>query len=295
MSRSMTGFSRLVKETKEGGFVGEISSLNKKFFEVNLNLPKCFFLYEMDLRKKIGEKISRGQLFLRIFFTPKTAELLSFLPEPKLLQTLKKGWEERASLLGLGEKSIDLGFLAEQAKDVPVAPGCIEDDRIKKELFSFVDALVAKLVETKQKEGRHLVIDIQKRLRGIEKRIEKIEQLAAKSVPRYREKLRKKVEEYFTAQSADEERLLKEVLLFAERIDITEELVRFRSHLVQVDKLLREKKEKEIGRKLEFFVQEFHREVNTMGSKTQEALVSQEVVEIKCELEKIREQVQNIE
>src|SRR5271157_6050284 len=105
MARSMTGFSSSSVQTKEGRFVGEISSLNKKFFEANLFMPKEFFRFEMDLRKKIQERISRGQITLRIFFQPQKLNLSSVLPNIRFLKELKKGWEERASLLGLEKKS----------------------------------------------------------------------------------------------------------------------------------------------------------------------------------------------
>ncbi len=293
MPRSMTGFSRLAVQTKEGQFVGEIASLNKKFFEVSLFLPKEFFRYEMDLRKKISEEISRGQVSLRIFFFPHKPELLSFLPETGFLKTLKKGWEERARLLGLDKKSVDLFFLAQQAKEVSFPESVSEDEQVKKNLFSFVDRLIDALVAMKEKEGALLLKDIKTRLKKCEKWIDEIEKLSKTSVSQYREKLLQRVGEYFTKPS-DEERLLKEVVLFAEKIDITEEIVRFRSHLSQVEALFKVK-EQPIGRKLEFFLQEFHREINTIGSKTSDALVSRRSIEIKSELEKIREQVQNIE
>jgi uncharacterized protein (TIGR00255 family) len=196
--------------------------------------------------------------------------------------------------LGLDKKSVDLSFLAQQMKGVSFPDSGSEDLQVRKTLFSFLDRLIDALLVMKKKEGSLLIKDIKERLKVAEKRIDEIEKKSKGSVEQYREKLLLKVGEYFKNPS-DEERLMKEVFLFAEKIDITEEVVRFRSHLSQVDALLRSKEEESIGRKLEFFLQEFHREINTIGSKSLDSLVSQKVVEIKSEMEKIREQVQNIE
>jgi uncharacterized protein (TIGR00255 family) len=294
MARSMTGFSRVNMQSKEGQMVGEISSLNKKYFEANLFLPPELFRYEMEIRKKIQEKIFRGQVLLRIAFHRLKPNLQSVLPDTAFLKALKKGWEERASILGLDKKSVNLLFLSQQIRGNSFLEIPKEDESAKKLLFTIVDQLLEKLILMKQQEGALLFKDMKKRLATIMKRIDSIEKISKGSVSLYREKLLQKVGEFF-AQPQDKERILQEVVLFADKIDITEEIVRFRSHFHQMETLLKGKDLEACGRKLEFIVQEMHREINTIGSKNLQTDISQEVVEVKSELEKIREQVQNIE
>ena len=291
MIRSMTGFGRASTETKKGSYAIEVQSVNRRFLEASVYVPKDFLSVETEIRKLVAKKISRGQVVVRLSFYPSEDNVQDLLPDIKLLKNLKKGWENIAKELQYKDCMVDLNFLSHQLKFSSKEQMKEQASDIK-EILKCLDAALDELIVMKEKEGDLLLKDIKKRLKLIENGVIKIEGKSKTACVDFEKKLKEKLEA-FSKGSETDERILKEIAIYADRVDITEEITRLKSHLEQFN-LFCEKKE-EIGRKMDFLLQEMTREINTISSKTSCTQVSIYVVDVKSELEKIREQVQNIE
>lgn len=287
---SMTGFGRSVRKSSFGRIIVEIQSVNRKHLELLVSLPKELSLYEMEIRKAVSEKIGRGQVSLRVYLSAEEFSGL-VLPDVELLKQIKKAWTGIARECGCDEKGIDLPFLLQNLPQNGSPEWREEQLQAIKE--SVQEALQAAL-EMKGHEGKALERDMVERLRQIRECVRQIETLSPGQVVKQRAKLAERMAEALQPGSDLDERLLREIAFFAEKVDIAEELTRLRSHLEQFGSIL-SSKEKSVGRKLEFVVQEMGREINTIGSKSLDAMISRHVVEAKSELEKIREQIQNVE
>ncbi|MBI5346670.1 MAG: YicC family protein [Chlamydiae bacterium] len=294
MLKSMSGFGRSSISLEKGELLIEIQSVNRKFLEFTFFVPKEFFGIESDLKKWIGEKVSRGSLNIRISFHPK--ELTSFLFDPKLLKKTKLEMEKLAKELGFDKKEVNLKFLIDYVIEFAEAnKSSFESIKpfIKKEVEKAIDDLLS----MKIKEGKVLAADIQKRLGFIQKELLAIEKLAPQALADYKEKSESSIKEFVPENIEAGEKILRSLTVFAkifsERVDITEEIVRLKSHIKQFQELLTS--QDVVGRKMEFLLQEMHRESNTISSKAQEIKILSRNLEIKNEIEKIKEQVQNIE
>ncbi|MCC6128104.1 MAG: YicC family protein [Chlamydiae bacterium] len=292
MIASMTGFGRSSLEASFGKLTLEIQSVNRKHLEISVSLPKEYTRFESDLRKWISEKISRGQVSVRVYVAANFAGAASLLPSFELLSCCKKGWEDLAEKLGYETSCVDLSFLTSQLptlsseslakdEDLPIFEKCTKE-------------ALKGLLSMKQTEGKALSSDIEQRLHHMEEHVAVIETLVPDAVIRMKKRMQERVLEAFShLTDADERGVLREIAMFAEKVDIAEEVTRLRSHIVQFRNLLTSPHP--IGRKMDFLVQEMGREINTVGSKSLEAKIAHLVVEVKSELEKIREQIQNIE
>lgn len=291
---SMTGFGRSVRETPFGRLTVEIQSVNRKHLEVQVSLPKDLGRYEMEIRKWVSEAISRGQVGVRIFLSPGAEALQRMLPDAALLKSLKEAWTKLALHSGCDEKSIDLPFLMQALAAWPQG-GESEWDEGQLPLLkeSFLQAMEAALV-MKRQEGDSLAQDIGQRLDQMAGFIQEIQQRSPDAVEKQRTKLQTRMRELLQPGAELDERLLREIALFAERVDIAEEITRLFSHFEQFRSVL-SSQESRLGRKLDFLVQEIGREFNTIGSKSADAAISRLVVDAKSELEKVREQIQNVE
>lgn len=279
MLSSMTGFGRAAS----GALTVEIQSVNRKFLEVSVSLPREFSSFEQQIRKLIAEKISRGQVFVRIFITEEKFSL----PNTKLLKELKKHWQTIAKEVGTDPKEITLAFLLQNLSSKP--------EISKKEegaLEKVIESALEELLKMKKVEGKALAKDLSDKLQLLSKLLEKIEKHAPDATTRMRQRLSEKLSEIFQGGPEVEERLLREVAVFAEKVDIAEEITRLQSHFSQFKETL---KGEGVGRKMDFLIQEIGREINTIGSKSMESAITRLVVEMKSELEKMREQVQNLE
>jgi len=289
--KSMTGFGRAEVEAPFGKIVTEIQSVNRKYFEVNVHLPRDFSRFENSVRKQIGEVVARGSLTVRIHLLPNTSTIENLLPDVEILQSLKKGWEALALSLGYEKGVVNLPFLLERSAAIAQTKEIKEGD-----FDSFgqciKQALLA-LQSMKELEGASLAKDISTRLKEIAQKVDAIEKGAPDAVHKLRQKLKERMDEILAPGVELDDRLLREIALYAERLDISEEVTRFRSHISQYLDLLKSKDSN--GRKMDFLIQEMGREINTMGSKSMDANISHLVVEVKSELEKVREQIQNIE
>ncbi len=291
---SMTGFGRSDQKTSFGRIIVEVQSVNRKHLELFVSLPRDFSLYEMEIRKCVSEKIGRGQVSVRVYFSPNAKSLSAMLPDTELLRQMKEAWGQVASECGCDQRHIDLPFLLQALANLPQSnPSEWKEEHLQALKECVLESIEAAL-RMKRREGEALERDIAGRLHQIQRYVEEIKTLSPDQVSRQRAKLQERMKEVLEPGSDLDERLLREVAFFAERVDIAEELTRMHSHFRQFEQVLRST-EGTVGRKLEFILQEMGREINTIGSKSQDAAITRLVVEVKSELEKIREQIQNVE
>lgn len=293
MPDSMTGFGRALSDTKEGKLIVEIQSVNRKYLEVFVSIPKEYSRFEHEVRKWVSEQIGRGQVSVRIHFVPGLKSLETMLPDEQILLGLKKSWEKLAKKLKYKSDVIDLPFLLQQLPNQ--ITGAVAEEKELSSLEKCVGEALVSLVQMKKKEGKVLALDLMKRLSEMRKRAKEVAGLAPEATGRMQTKLKDRMRDALLQMTPElEERIFREVALFAEKIDVTEELTRLDSHFEQFAELL-EPKSKSAGRKMDFIVQEIGREINTISSKSADAKIARIIVEMKSDLEKMREQIQNIE
>lgn len=291
MIASMTGFGRALVNAPFGKLILEIQSVNRKYLEISISLPKEYSRFELDIRKWVSEQISRGQIAIRLQLVPNVANMHSLFPALDQFKLFKQGWEQISHALGYDPATITLPFLIEQWTSQSVPEMAKEEDL---EYFrQAVEQALRALQSMKHVEGAALSQDIEQRLIRMGQHLNAIELLAPEAVLRLKKKFQERILEVAPNLLDGEERILREVAIFAEKVDIAEEMTRFRSHIGQFQSLL--KATSPSGRKMDFLVQEMGREMNTIGSKSLDAKIAHLVVEVKAELEKVREQIQNIE
>lgn len=271
-------------ETPLGQLVIEVQSVNRKYLEISVSTPELLSRYEHQVRAWVAEALSRGQVSVRISFTPKEGQLA--LADISRLKKAKNEWVKIAKQLGTDPQEITLSFLMQYMPQQSASDAKIAD------VQSCLSHALKDLLQMKQKEGKALAKDLAHRLKLLEKGISAIEKLSPETTQKMRQRLIDKMQEVLQPGAELEERLLREVALFAERVDIAEEITRFHSHIAQFQALLGQEV---VGRKMDFLIQEMGREINTIGSKAMQASISHLVVNLKSELEKMREQIQNIE
>lgn len=289
---SMTGYGRGVAQKDELTVVVEGRSLNHRYFDINIKLPVSSFSLERKIREIIRSSFSRGKLDIHIAITKiaNQGQLpVNYEHAAHYYQALGGlrdhfGLEEKISLSHLLPFLREILGSQEQEGDIEMYWPLIEDALL---------SAIRSMQEMRINEGMCLYEDVKKRVDFIDSIINKIQKKFPSLIGEIREQLSAKIAEHFPEIPIDSARLEQELILFAEKVDVTEELTRIYSHLNQLKELL--VTIGPIGRKLDFLLQEIHREVNTLGNKTNHLEISQHTVEIKSELEKIREQIQNIE
>ncbi|HEY5647917.1 MAG TPA: YicC/YloC family endoribonuclease [Nitrospiria bacterium] len=292
MAQSMTGYGRREGRAGDVVVVAEMRSTNHKFCDVVVRLPKILLPLEGDLRKKVQERFSRGRVELAISLngTPDKSKKLELDLDLagqyyRMAGQLKRKFKLKAD--------VDLASLLSFRDVVSVAEIEEEAGRLSKKVDAVVDGAMKRLAEMRRKEGQTLVRDLLLRVKGIEKRLKTVHSNLPKILKGYQARLNDRIKKLSGGLKPDPARVAQEVAFFAERTDIHEELTRLASHLDQFRKMIRSNKP--VGRSLDFLIQEMNREVNTIGSKANDAGVAMEVVGIKSEMEKMREQIQNIE
>ena len=289
---SMTGYGR--GEAARGGakFTVEISTVNRKQAELSLYLPRELDALESRARDEINAKVSRGRIAARVQWTAKSGDRAQVEIDRNLAKEYAKEYRKLATDLKLGgEVSLDA---------ILRAPGVLQTSEEELDVESLwtplrtaVRAALKELLAMRAREGANLKKDLQKRIDALQKSVKAVQRQAPKTVRRHREALLDRLNQSGLDLKLDDERVLKEVALFADRIDITEELTRLESHFGQFADYAKSKGP--VGRTLDFLSQEMNREVNTIGSKANDPVISRLVVAMKSELEKFREQVQNVE
>ena len=294
MIKSMTGYGKAEAVLAGRKFTIEMKSVNHRFLEISLRLPGMFLPFEGEIKKRIGEQFSRGRIEATLRAdgdgNAETASRFTLnLPLIRNYHALLGQMKENLNLRGEITLEVMAGF-----RDAFIPVETSQDPAVLWEgLSKILAAAMRALIEMREKEGGSLKSDLVDRLNGIADCLEGIDRRVPQVVLDYQKRLGDRVRELTGGLAVDEARLLQEVAIMAERSDITEEIVRFRSHIDQFNDLLAG--EDAAGRKIDFLIQEMGREINTIGSKSGDAEISRGVIEIKSELAKLREQVQNIE
>ena len=291
---SMTGFGRATQIVDGLQCIIEIKSVNSRFLDLNIRSPKQVNSVEHSIRKCIQKTIHRGKVDVFVTLQDVADREKQFIINSSLKHQIQdllvsEGFYREPQEVPLSAvMAISNDWVQIQDSEVT------EDVRQSLVTDTTTNALNA-LVSMRQSEGIHIQQDLLHRLSQMTNIIEDINSHKADAVIAYKENLRTKMMDYVEGLdiTANEDRLLQEVAIMADKTDITEEIVRFRSHVVQLTNTL--KMDEPIGRKLDFIIQEMNREVNTIGSKAMDITLTDHVVQLKCELEKVREQVQNIE
>jgi uncharacterized protein (TIGR00255 family) len=293
MLKSMTGFSRYENQNEDLTCKVEIRSVNNRFIDVNTRLPRSLAPLELPLKKMVKSKCARGSFDIIIAIEKNGDSEANLEVSPNLplasqyLNAFKKIQE------GLGLKGeIDINTILSQRDVVKPELKKVEDSS-EEIVFQTVDKTLTDLVKMREDEGKNLEKDILNQISSIEALGKSISTKQSITIQQFQGKLKEKIQTLTTGIEIDPARIAQESALLADRCDVTEELVRLESHLDQFNKLVASHEPQ--GRKLEFLTQEINREVNTIGSKTIDLEVSKAVIEMKSCLEKIREQLANIE
>ncbi|WP_280769045.1 YicC/YloC family endoribonuclease [Salipaludibacillus daqingensis] len=293
MIMSMTGYGRSAKENDNCQVTVEMKAVNHRFCEINIRMPRQLFFLEDRMKKVISRYVKRGKIdvFLNLHGEGIVKRSLSI--DWDLFDQYQQIYEKMAESTNSSTTlPIDQLLLHDEIATIK------ESDEISKDLEIMVQAAVedatVQLMEMRDREGKELHNDMKQKLNNVSESVEKLREIAPNVQEEYQDRLLKKVEA-FTKENTelDESRVLTEVAVFADKSNIDEELTRIDSHIKQFLEVLHEANV--VGRKLDFLVQELNRETNTIGSKANHLEVSQIVVNIKAELEKIREQIQNVE
>ncbi len=273
-------------------FLVEIHSVNRKSLDININMPKELLAMDMSLRKALGEVVKRGYVTVRVTREGEGSGALH-LPSEEEMKRVHGEWSKRAAGLGYDTKeAIPFSMLVQYTLSNPTQGAY--DAKMEKELLKGFEEALEAFIKMKVTEGKALASDIAKRVKIIEEKVKEVEPLSEKAPKRYQEKLEKRLEELKLNNQEGEERLMRELVIFADRIDVTEEITRLHSHVKQLYILLKEEKPC-VGKELDFLTQEMNREVNTIAAKAQELEITQAALVMKGELGKIREQLQNLE
>ena len=292
--KSMTGFGSGTA-TKDGiTCTVEIKSVNARFLDLFIRSPKQINPFESIIRGLVQDRITRGKVEVSVSIQdagerPKTFTIKSVLR--KQIQELlvqEEFYDDPKKVPLQAVNSISNEWIQQQ--DTPIAEDVLSEI-VQESTNQALDALIT----MRTVEGKHIEQDLLSRITTLENIIKSIDENKAGAVDAYREHIKVKIQEYLVSLEASisEDRFLQEIALLADKTDITEEIVRFTSHVVQLKNTLVD--ENSIGRKVDFILQEMNREVNTIGSKAMDSSITEFVVQLKCELEKIREQVQNVE
>lgn len=294
MLKSMTAYGRGVFTAPIGQFVIEIQSVNRKHLEIHVALPRELSQFDIELKKWLASYVARGQVSVKVsaaFHGPVPFVVRPNLP---LAHQLKEAWMQIATELQVDKGMFNLALLKGTEGLLSFEENREEEENYRDALKQAFEKAIKGFLHMKVQEGEVLQNDMIDRLEKMRQVMLIIESKTPLATTRQREKLMARLEEILPGRIENEERILREVALFAEKIDITEEIVRFNSHLKHFNELI-QSEEQSVGKTLEFLVQELNREVNTIGSKSSELEIAQAVIDIKSELERIREQIQNIE
>ena len=287
----MTGFGRGVTTTKNFQLTVEIRAVNHRFLEINTKFPKDWMESEAIAKKMLSETISRGKIDVIIFLKELQEAEQSIRINWPLLNAFIQAKQELAQTVSMVEQWTMQEIVSlEQVLQIEKVE--LMQEEIIEAVKGALNEAIQNLISMREREGQELRQVMLQYKFELEQQIKKIRQEAPQAVQKYRERLLNRLKDVANGEQLDD-RLLTEVAIFAERIDITEELDRLDSHLGQLSETLNEKVA--IGRKLDFIMQEMNREINTIGSKNQSAICSIAFVQAKTILEKMREQVQNIE
>lgn len=292
MVKSMTGYGRAVETVNGREFTVEIRSVNNRYLDCTVKLPRSFSVAEEAVKAAVKAAVSRGKVDVYISVRSETEADVQVTLNKPVLEGYLAAMRQMVADYGVAD-DISVSTLSRLSDVFVVDKPKADEDQLKADLLSVVDKALAAYDQMRLVEGLALENDLRSRAATILELVAQVEELNPKTVSDYRKRLEEKMREVLENKSIDESRILTEAAIFADKVAVDEETVRLRSHLEQMDAML--SGSGGIGRKLDFLLQEMNREANTTGSKCSDVKVARIVVDIKAELEKIREQTQNIE
>jgi uncharacterized protein (TIGR00255 family) len=287
----MTGYGKAEASYERGRINVEIRSVNHRYGEISIRLPRNLACFENDAKKLVADRLKRGKIevFVQHEVGMESSPLTVNLPMAK---AYNDAFNELKTTLGLADE-VTLALIASQKDVLTSYDNLTVDDSLKDALLAAVSGATESMDAMRRHEGEALLEDLRKRRELVSLATEKVARRAPEVVTEYVQKLKERLAQFDLNRGIDADRIAQEVAIMADRCDITEELVRLDSHFNQFDTAL--SLAEPVGRKLDFLLQEMSREINTIGSKANDAEITYHVVELKTEIEKIREQVQNIE
>lgn len=292
MLKSMTGFGRYEVESKDRKFIIEIKAVNHRYSDFSIRIPKKLSFFEVNIRSLLKQYISRGKIDVFITYEESTEANLCVKYNEHIAEEYIKKFSQIAEKFQL-ENDIKISNLSRYPEVLSLEEQITDESECWKLLEEGIEGAAERLVETRVKEGKNLLKDIEDKLRLILNCVSYVEDRSPQLLAEYREKITNKVNELLGDTQIDDAVLSTELILYADKICVDEETVRLRSHIKNMKETL--VVGENIGRKLDFIAQEMNREANTILSKANDIEISNCAIELKTEIEKIREQIQNIE
>lgn len=291
MIKSMTGYGRAKLSKDDREYQIEIKSVNHRYLDISVRIPKQLSYLEETIKKEIAKKVKRGKIDVFVTFENNSLEG----KEIKINTELAKAYIDELKKLAEKENILSDIQVTEisQYPDVLNIQSSQDDEKITEEVLETITIATDNLVQMRETEGNKISEDLLKRLNTINRKLEKIAKLSTGLIEEYVVKLEERIKEILKNQEIDKARLAQEVVIYADKCSIEEEVTRLNSHISQFKNLLNSNEA--IGKKLDFIIQEMNRETNTIGSKANNLEITNGVIDIKTEIENIREQVQNIE
>ena len=289
--KSMTGFGRARLERENRTYNIEIKSVNHRYNDITVKIPKGISNLEEKVKKEISSKISRGKVDVYITFDNNSSEGKNIKINKEIASIYIKELKTLAQENDIKEDiSVTEIF---KFPDVLSIENVEDEELIWSELYTCLDNAITSLMEMRKREGNKIKEDLEKRIEKISEKVNEISTYSTRLVEEYVVKLETRIKEILNTDVVDKDRLAQEIVIYADKCSVEEEITRLKSHMIQFKELIN--MDTPIGKKIDFLIQEMNRETNTIGSKSGNLLITNLVIDIKTELEDIREQVQNIE
>ena len=292
MIRSMTGYGRAVETVNGREFTVELRSVNNRYLDCTVKMPRSLSFAEEAVKQAVKQAVSRGKVDVFISVKSETAEDTRITLNTAVLEGYLAAMRQMVTEFGV-QDDICVSTVSRLPEVFSVEKPEVDEEQLKADLLAVVAKALAGYNAMRETEGKALDADLRSRGNTILELVSKVESGNSQTVIDYRTRLENKLKEVLANTSIDENRILTEAAIFADKVAVDEETVRLRSHLEQMNNMLTGGGA--VGRKLDFLLQEMNREANTIGSKCTDVRLARIVVDIKAELEKIREQTQNIE
>ena len=293
MIKSMTGFGRCEVAEGQRRFVVEMKGVNHRYLDVNIRMPKKLNFFETAIRSLLKQSVQRGKVDIFITYEDLSESQVALKYTETLAGEYLKYFQQMQETFGL-ENDVRVSHLSRCPEVLTMEEQAVDEEELWNELKKALSGAISQFVETRSTEGENLKKDLLEKLDDMLMLTEQIEKRSPQIIAEYREKLETKVKELLEDTQIEESRIAAEVVMFADKICTDEEIVRLRSHIVHMKETLKSD-ENGIGRKLDFIAQEMNREANTILSKANDLETSNVGINLKTEIEKVREQIQNIE
>ena len=291
--KSMTGYGKSILAKEKREYQVEIKTVNNRYLDISIKMPKILSYLEEQIKKEISSKIKRGKVDVFITFENNSEEGKNIKINKELAKVYINELRQLADEENL-TKEIPVMEIA-KLPDILSIKIDQEDEKIKQEMLEAVSPATESLKQMKKIEGDKIGQDLNRRIDKIESKIEEISKKSTGLIEEYVVKLEKRIQEILKTEEIDKSRIAQEVVIYADKCSIEEEITRLRSHIYQFRTLISSDKEETIGKKLDFIIQEMNRETNTIGSKSNSLDITNGVKDIKTQLEDIRQQIQKIE